>query len=113
MKSETKIQDKSTPKEKKVFVDIWAHETVLQKRRIFVEVPFDCDKDEIRELTGNTIDCLAGQQLCDAPWETEDSESFEVLDEVSVVGGVPDNVEADLTLVRNESDELVVEDTAT
>ena len=101
------IQNDQTPALKKVFVDLWAHEKVLLKRRIVVEVPMDCDEEEVADTSGYTLDRLVNEQLCDASWEREGSEYFEVLDEVHVEGGVPKHIDADVTFVRHNSGNLV------
>jgi hypothetical protein len=110
MTDEANIQNSQTPAVKKVFVDLRAHEMVRQIRRIVVEVPFDCEDEEIRQLSGCTLDYLAVEQDCDAPWEVEDGDVYDVSDRVDVETGVPENVEADLVLVRNECGKLVVEE---
>lgn len=107
MNSITNDKSSQTAPTRRVFVDLWANETLLQKRRIVVEVPSDCDDEEIKELGGDTLDGIAVGLRIDACWETEDAESFEVLEDISIEEGVPEHLEADLVFVRNQDGFLV------
>lgn len=85
---------------RRVFVDLWAHETLLQRRRIVLEVPADCTVEEIEHLGGITLDDWANAEGVDSWYETEEHEDFDVLGEISVEAGVPDHLDSDLMLVR-------------
>jgi hypothetical protein len=112
MTSQNKNQDGTTSGFKKLCVDLWAYETLLQKRQLVVDVPSDCESDEIKELTVDELDYLADQFQCDSYWETEDRYGVEPFD-VDVEVCKCDGVEADLTFARNERGELVAIDPAT
>jgi hypothetical protein len=106
MTSQNNKQDGTTSGLKKLCVDLLAHETLLQKRQIVVQVPSDCDPEEIKELTVDELDYLADQFQCDSYWETEDRYGVEPFD-VDVEVCKLDGAEADLTFARNERGELV------
>ncbi len=93
---------------KRVFVDLWANETLVQKRRIVVEVPTDCDDKEIKEVGGLTLSEIADEQCVDAHWETDYPDDFDVQDCINIEDGVPEHLEADLVLVQSEDGNLVV-----
>lgn len=102
----TKSSDE-TASTKRLFVDLWAHETLVQQKRMVIEVPADCGIDELSDLDGTTLDEWTGMQ-CD--WETEYSDAFEVLEEIDFEDGVPEHLETDLVLVRAENGDLVNQD---
>ncbi len=93
--------DRTGRKSRRVFVDLWAHETLLQKRRIVVEVPSDCTDDEVNELEGSALDDWANDEQVDSLYETEGPDDFQVLESITVESGVPEHVESDLVLVRD------------
>ena len=98
-------------KVKKVLVVLSTSELNRLRRRIVVQVPLDCDDREIKEPAGDSMDELA-DTLPAGEWEVVDTDTSGDVD-VEVKGSVPDDVEADLMLVRNEDDELVIDETAT
>lgn len=87
-------------KSQRVFVEIWALETLLQRRRLVLEVPSNCSVEEIERIGGIIFDDWANAEGVDSWYETEDHEDFEVLDQISVEAGVPDHLDSDLVLVR-------------
>lgn len=99
--------NRTEPQSRRVFVDLWAHETLLQKRRIIVEVPSDCTDDELNELEGRAFDDWANAEQIDSHYEIEEPDEFQVLETITVEPGVPDHLESDLVLNRDEIDGLV------
>ncbi len=91
---------------RRVFVDLWANETLLQRRRVVLEIPADCSDSELESVGGITLDDMANAQQVESWYETEEADDFDVLDGISVEVGVPEHIESDLVLVRCD-DELV------
>jgi hypothetical protein len=65
---------------RRVFVDLWAHETLLQKRRVVLEVPSDCTNEELKRIGGNALDDWANAEQVDSQYETEEPDEFQVLE---------------------------------
>jgi hypothetical protein len=97
--------DKSTPK--RVFMNLWALETLQRKRRLVVEVPAECNTDDLQELSGVTLDQWAIAASADPEWEYGDVDGFEVEEIIYVEDGVPDHLTSDLILIRDEAGRLV------
>lgn len=94
--------------ERRVFADLWAHQTLLQRRRIVLEVPADCTDEELIELGGSALDDWANAEQIDSQYETEEPDEFQVLESITVEPGVPDHLDSDLMLVRDENHSLVL-----
>lgn len=92
---------------KRVFIDLWALETLQKKRRLVVELPADHDTDDLQELSGVTLDQWANAADADLEWEHEAVEGIEVEETIHVVDGVPEHLEPDLVLMRDETGRLV------
>ena len=98
-------ENNCTPK--RDFVDLWALETLQRKRRLVVEVPSKCDTDDLQEFSGVTLDQWAIAAGADPEWEYEDVDGIEVEEIVYVEDGVPEHLEPDLVLMRDENGRLV------
>ncbi len=93
---------------RRVFVDLWAHETLLQKRRVVIEVPSDCTNEELKRIGGNALDDWANAEQVDSQYETEEPDEFQVLESITVESGVPDHLDSDLVFERDENHGLVL-----
>ena len=92
---------------KKVYVELFAHETIVQKCVLVVEVPADCDDSEIMAFSAVGLDSEAVQQGADPCWEeTGKTYGYEIQDDVKIESGVPDDEEAHVVLERDENGKL-------
>jgi hypothetical protein len=82
---------------------------ILSRRPAVIEVPDDATNEEIKELEADWLNDILDATSAPSWWDMEDSEDFEVVDEVEVHGEADGNDPVDLQLVRNPAGELALE----
>ena len=91
VRHETRSQETSITRPehaRRVFVDVYAHETLLQRRRLVLDVPVDCTNEELAAIGGNALDQLANDKEVYVQYENEDQEEFFVLCSATISSSV-------------------------
>ena len=97
----------ATEQRTKHFVDLFALETIVKRKRIVIEAPSHLNEDELAELNGETLARLADEYGCDADWEFEEADGWEQLGEIHVSGPVPDYIQPDIVFRMNKVGDLI------
>lgn len=91
----------------KHFVDLFAMETIVKRKRIVIEAPSHLNEDELADLNGETLARLADKYGCDADWEFEEVDGWEQLSEIHVSGPVLDDMQPDIVFRFNRAGDLI------
>jgi len=97
----------ATEQTTKHFVDLWARETILRRRRIVIEAPAGWDASRLADLDGGELSRLADEYGCDADWEIEEAEDWEDSSSIDVSDPVPDDIEPDIVFKLNKVGDLI------
>lgn len=97
----------ATEQTTKHFVDLWARETILRRRRIVIEAPAGWDASRLADLDGEELSRLADEYGCDADWEIEEAEDWENSSSIDVSGPVADDIEPDIVFNMSKFGELI------
>lgn len=93
---------------RRVYVDLWAYETMLQKRRLVVEIPMDCTESDLKTFNSKQLSAWADEQAVDKDFEYHDIFDLDVLNRITVEGEVPEDIESDLVVTRREDGTFLV-----
>ncbi|MBX3444357.1 MAG: hypothetical protein KF774_18290 [Planctomyces sp.] len=97
----------ATEQTTKHFVDLWARETILRRRRIVIEAPAGWDASRLADLDGEELSRLADEYGCDADWEIEETENWDTSNGIDVSGPVADDITPDIVFKMNKFGELI------
>lgn len=97
----------ATEQTTKHFVDLWARETILRRRRIVIEAPAGWDASRLADLDGGELSRLADEYGCDADWEIEEAEDWEDSSSIDVSGPVPEDITPDIVFKVNKVGDLI------
>lgn len=97
----------ATKQTTKHFVDLWARETILRRRRIVIEAPAGWDASRLANLDGGELSRLADEYGCEADWEIEEAEDWEDSSSIDVAGPVADDITPDIVFKVNKVGDLI------